>query len=181
MQNNVIDSSFYNIPRFRKSDCHILFRGIAANCQACGNPAHAVHLPRSKPVRLLCENCCPCATAKSESQTIERKTDMASTDVPVKPPMLQMQISRWRKFDQGTRRGFFSVTLSSGMILNNLVLCQKEDSRWINFPSRPYKIDNETRYEDHIEFTSKETANRFRDQVLAALDAYFKTLPEGKG
>jgi DNA-binding cell septation regulator SpoVG len=83
-----------------------------------------------------------------------------------------IRISNWKAFSQNTLRGFFSVTLPSGLIIHNCSLHEKNDSRWIGLPAQSYrKKDGSVGYVRLIEFTSSELADNFRRQVLDALTA----------
>ena len=100
---------------------------------------------------------------------------------PVTPPLAgasrparEIEIRNWRPLVKDTLRGFFTAVLPSGMILHDLILREKNDARWINFPSRAFQgADGVQRYRDQIEFTDRQTADNFRDLVLAALDRHF--------
>ena len=93
---------------------------------------------------------------------------------PAAPAVREIQISNWRPRTKNTLRGFFSVTLPSGMILHDLMLCEKGDSRWINLPTREYKdTQGQRSFANIIEFADEELYNRFRNAVMAALDRYF--------
>jgi DNA-binding cell septation regulator SpoVG len=81
------------------------------------------------------------------------------------------EISDWKAFTKNTLRGFFTVTMSSGMILHNCSLHVKNSSRWIGMPSQKYTAKSgESSYKPIVEFSSHGAADRFRDAVLQALD-----------
>jgi hypothetical protein len=51
------------------------------------------------------------------------------------------------------------------------MLHEKNDSRWISFPAREWKdAEGNKQYARFIEFSSRKASDRFRDQVLQALD-----------
>jgi hypothetical protein len=53
------------------------------------------------------------------------------------------------------------------------MLHAKGEARWIGFPAREWTdASGVKQYAKLIEFTDRETANRFRDVMLAALDAH---------
>jgi hypothetical protein len=53
------------------------------------------------------------------------------------------------------------------------MLQERNEARWIAFPAREYKDDRgERQFARFVEFTSRDASDRFRDQVLAALDKY---------
>ena len=91
----------------------------------------------------------------------------------------EIEISNWKSYTNKTLRGFFTVILPSGMVLNDLQLHESTKGRWINLPCREYKNPNRqpdqaaTQYLPYIEFVDDETAWRFRDNVLDALDRFF--------
>lgn len=86
-----------------------------------------------------------------------------------------IEISDWKPLTKNTLRGFFTATLPSGMILHNLMLHEKDGSRWIGFPAREW-TDNagQKKYARFVEFTGRDIADRFRDAALAAIDAHLE-------
>jgi len=88
-------------------------------------------------------------------------------------------ISDWKPFSKNTLKGFFSVTLPSGLVLHGVMLHEKSETRWISFPAREY-LDQagETQYARIVEFVDRGTANKFRDLVLEALDELIKASHE---
>jgi DNA-binding cell septation regulator SpoVG len=96
------------------------------------------------------------------------------TSIP-QPQARLPRIFAWKAYDKNTLRGFFSVELPSGMIINHVMLHQAGEARWVALPSREWVDTNgDKQYAPLIEFHSREAQNRFRDSVLAALDAYFR-------
>jgi hypothetical protein len=82
-------------------------------------------------------------------------------------------IADWNPRSKNTLKGFFSATLPSGMVLHNLMLHQKGESRWIGLPAREWSNEQGAKqYAKLIEFRDRETADLFRDKVLAALDKH---------
>jgi hypothetical protein len=85
-----------------------------------------------------------------------------------------IKITNWKAFEKKTLRGFFTMTLPSGLRINDAMLHEKGDSRWISFPAREYTDSKgERQFSNIIEFVDRTTADRFRDHVLAALDRHF--------
>jgi DNA-binding cell septation regulator SpoVG len=83
-----------------------------------------------------------------------------------------MKISDWKAFEKNTLRGFFTVTLDSGLVIHKCSLHEKNGSRWVGLPAEKYKKqDGTTAYSVLIEFRSREVSDRFRKQVLLALEA----------
>lgn len=86
----------------------------------------------------------------------------------------EIEITNWKAHRMKTLQGFFSVTLPSGMTIHNLSLHEKDADRWINPPTRSFEgSDGQTHYTDIIEFTPV-AKQRFKTEVLAALDRYFE-------
>lgn len=85
----------------------------------------------------------------------------------------EIEITEWKPREKNTLRGFFSMTLPSGMIIHDCMLHQLNTKRWVGLPSREYTAEGETKYARLIEFTDREIADKFRDLTLAALDRYF--------
>ena len=89
----------------------------------------------------------------------------------------EITIRDWKPHSKNTLRGFFSAALPSGMVLHALMLHEKGDARWIGFPAREWTNDQGIKqFARIIEFTNRNTANRFRDAVLAALDKHLEQL-----
>ena len=87
------------------------------------------------------------------------------------PSRRDVQISEWRTLRKNTLRGFFTITLPSGMVVHGCMLHTKDDGeRWIGFPRREYELQGERKFAPIITFIDRETEHRFRDAVLAALD-----------
>ena len=85
----------------------------------------------------------------------------------------EIVISEWRAHSKNTLRGFFTATLPSGMVLHNLMLHEKGDSRWIGFPAREWTDQQgQKQFARFIEFASRAAADRFRELVLDALDRH---------
>lgn len=85
----------------------------------------------------------------------------------------KIQIDGWKSHEKNTLKGFFSATLPSGLVFHDLMLHEKNGSRWISFPAREWTDQNGTKqYVRFIEFRDRETGNRFRDEMLAALDEH---------
>jgi hypothetical protein len=87
-------------------------------------------------------------------------------------------ITAWKPHVQNTLRGFLSVNLPSGMTIHNLTVHAKGEARWVGLPAREWTNGQGVKqYSRLIEFADRQTANKFRDQVLAALDTYLETQP----
>ena len=78
-----------------------------------------------------------------------------------------LTISNWRPSTGSSVRGYFTVTLASGLVIHSCCLLEKDERRWIGFPF--YRLDGE--YKSFIKFTSRSVADKFRRQVIDALKA----------
>jgi hypothetical protein len=90
-----------------------------------------------------------------------------------------MRASGSRPHESGTLRGFFNLTLPSGIVLNGSTLFEKGDSRWIGFPGAPqieagrHRIDPATgkpAWTPVMEIPDRDTRDRFTALALAAVD-----------
>jgi hypothetical protein len=85
-----------------------------------------------------------------------------------------MKIKSFRSYEKGMLQGFFEVELPSGMCVRDLTLHNKDGSRWVGYPSKPYQDDEgNTKYQNQIYFPDKAVHHQFQERVLSALDAYF--------
>ena len=80
------------------------------------------------------------------------------------------QVTNWRALSKGALRGFFTVTLPSGLVIHQCCLFEKDGRRWVGMPSQKFvKSDGVTTYTPLVEFTDREAADDFRDRALEAL------------
>jgi DNA-binding cell septation regulator SpoVG len=173
-----------------KKPC-VVVRNTACSCRSCGKLADPVHVILGGDLTfLLCHHCCPCST-------IPERKELTMAQQPVQPPIRtapkpaaapaatatksrQFSITKWKPEIKNTKRGYFSVTLPSGIIINDVSLHEKDDRRWVNMPSKLSKTDAE-RYFLTVEFSNREIQNDFQEHVLEALDRHFTELNEQKG
>ena len=99
--------------------------------------------------------------------------------------MATIEIINFRSYEKNTLRGFLEIALPSGMCIRDLTVHEKDGSRWIAYPSKPYQDkDGNTKYMNQVYFPDKTVHSNFQKQVLGALDRYQAkgTSPEtGKG
>ena len=81
---------------------------------------------------------------------------------------LQFVASDWRARSQNSLRGFFTLTLPSGLILKECSLHEKEGARWVGMPARQYEKDGAKAWAKIIDFASKAAAQEFQQLALAA-------------
>jgi len=91
-----------------------------------------------------------------------------------------MKILEFKRISgRGSLLGFARVELASGMIISDVTIMAGEHGPWASPPSKPMinreglmKDQNgKLRYQQIIEFTSKQIRNKFSDAVIAALRA----------
>lgn len=56
--------------------------------------------------------------------------------------------------------------------IHKIVVFQKGSNRWISLPREKYESNGETKYTDLLEFTDNGARQRFRDQIMFAIDDY---------
>ena len=87
------------------------------------------------------------------------------------PP--EIIVSEWKPHPKNTLLGFLSLRLASGLIIRNVCLHQKNDSRWVSMPARPYKReDGIDGWQPLIEFADADTRSRFQAAALSAIEKY---------
>jgi DNA-binding cell septation regulator SpoVG len=90
--------------------------------------------------------------------------------------MHNMTATEWRECIKNTLRGFFTLTLPSGIVIHGCQLHEKNARRWIGLPARPYtKDDGTTAYARIIEFISADLHQKFQAAALGAVDALLET------
>jgi hypothetical protein len=60
-------------------------------------------------------------------------------------------------------------------IIRECMYFNKGGNRWVGYPSRTYKIDEETKYFSYIFFDDPEKNKIFQMQLLSAIDSYLET------
>lgn len=87
----------------------------------------------------------------------------------------EFAISEWKAYTKNTLRGFFTLTMPSGMILHGCSLHEKGDSRWVGMPTEKFaKQDGTTGYKQLIEFASREARDDFNAAVIRAIDQFLR-------
>jgi hypothetical protein len=82
-------------------------------------------------------------------------------------------IADWKPHEKNTLKGFFTASLPSGLVFHDLMLHERNGARWIAFPAREWKdAEGNRQFARFVEFSSRKAGERFRDQVLAALDKH---------
>ena len=85
---------------------------------------------------------------------------------------LQVKVVSFKAHVKNTLRGFCDLALPTvGLKINGATLHEKNGSRWITMPARPFEKDGATVWAPIVEFDSKEARLAFQTAVLEAIDA----------
>lgn len=67
------------------------------------------------------------------------------------------------------------------MTLHEVKIFQKGSNRWLGMPAREYTSDlGEKKYTDLVTFDNEGVKNRFRSQIMGAVDKYLESNPDLK-
>ena len=79
-------------------------------------------------------------------------------------------ISDWKPLNNGSLRGFFTLTLPSGIVIHNCHLIRVGERRWVGLPSRRFlTADQKIHYEPIIEFKTRKAWRNFEEVALQAV------------
>jgi DNA-binding cell septation regulator SpoVG len=82
-------------------------------------------------------------------------------------------VSNWKPLQKGGLRGFLTLTLPSGLILNNCQLLETKGQRWIGLPSQRFQLkDGSIGYVPIVEFTTKRARKQLQSEALHAVELY---------
>lgn len=87
---------------------------------------------------------------------------------------MAVEIVSWKKYSKNTLRGFLTIRLTNvGLEIRDMTLHQKNNSRWMSLPAKPYKKEDGTQAWNHIvKFYDEARGKQFQKAVLEALDNY---------
>jgi len=81
--------------------------------------------------------------------------------------------SNWKPLEKNSLRGFLTLTLSSGLILNNCQLLETGADRWIGLPSQRFKLrDGSMAYVPIVEFATRDARHQFQTEALRAAERH---------
>ena len=85
---------------------------------------------------------------------------------------MEVEATGFKPFRKNTLRGFVDLALPAvGLVLLGCTLHEKNGSRWIGLPARPYQNDqNQICWAQIIDHTSKEARQAFQRAALAAVE-----------
>ncbi|MGI9073938.1 MAG: hypothetical protein ACR2JB_22075 [Bryobacteraceae bacterium] len=79
--------------------------------------------------------------------------------------------SEWKPLEKNTLRGFFKISMPSGLVIKDCMLHESNGSRWISLPGKSYsKPDGSKDFVNIIDFASKTARNKFQTAALTAVD-----------
>ncbi len=82
-----------------------------------------------------------------------------------------LRITNYRAHEKNTLRGFFDITLDTGMTIRGLTYHEKGPRRWIGLPAKSFTNDEGAiSWSPIVGFEDKREAFEFSDAVVAALD-----------
>jgi hypothetical protein len=80
---------------------------------------------------------------------------------------MTIAVTNVRKLSKGSLRGFFDVTLPSGLKLNGCQLFSKDGKTLVGLPSREYiKADGTRAYNPVVEIPDRAARDKFNEAVL---------------
>jgi hypothetical protein len=90
-------------------------------------------------------------------------------------PAPAIHVGNWRPCGKGTLVAFFDIYLPSGLILRHAMYHEQGSARWIQCASREWLDPRGVRqFAPLIEFATRDCSERFKTQVLSAVDAYLE-------
>ena len=84
-----------------------------------------------------------------------------------------IEIHNFKQYEKNTLKGFFDVKLTNiGLEIRGCCLHEKDGSRWVQLPSKPYEKDDGTKgYTYILDFYEKDKRTLFQKDVLKQLTA----------
>jgi|AntAceMinimDraft_16_1070373.scaffolds.fasta_scaffold61780_1 hypothetical protein len=84
-----------------------------------------------------------------------------------------IKIESFKEYKKNTLQGFVTVKLTTiGLEIRDITVHNKNDSRWIGLPAKPYEKDGKTQYSYIVNFYDNNAGDKFQAQVLEGLDEY---------
>src|SRR5438105_15608756 len=90
--------------------------------------------------------------------------------------LVVIEVMSFKQMDKGSLKGFLSLKIPTeydALIIRDVSYFEKEDQKWISFPSKEYmKKDGKKSWIGHLYFESKDYREAFQKDALEALDTY---------
>jgi DNA-binding cell septation regulator SpoVG len=91
----------------------------------------------------------------------------------------RITVSNWKPLDRGSLRGFLTLSLPSGFVINNCQLIDTGHSQWIGMPARCIvAADGSKHYAPTVEYVTKRARRRFEKAALDAVAAFLRARGE---
>ena len=87
---------------------------------------------------------------------------------------MAIEITDFRANEKNTLKGFLTVRLTNvGLEIRDLALHEKNGSRWLQLPAKPYeKPDGSKGWSYIVSFYEKKNYRQFQELALRAFDAF---------
>lgn len=94
-------------------------------------------------------------------------------------PALPISLLGWKTMPRNSLRGFAKVRLGKSLIINDVTVHCSHGRRWATLPSKPLVLSNgevkkeasgKITYVPLLEWTDRESADRFSEAVIAAVE-----------
>ena len=85
----------------------------------------------------------------------------------------------WKPLENGSLRGFLTLTLPSGLVIHNCHLIEVGGRRWVGLPARCFRTaEGKVHYEPIIEFTTRKAHRNFERAALEAVEQFLRARGE---
>ena len=85
----------------------------------------------------------------------------------------QITIESFRTYSKNTLQGFLTLSLPAiGLRIKDVCLHEKNGSKWVSMPARPYDQDGTTKWAQILEYDSKESREAFQRAAIRAVENY---------
>jgi DNA-binding cell septation regulator SpoVG len=88
------------------------------------------------------------------------------------------RVKSWRPYSKNTLRGYLTLKLPSGLVINDISLHEKNGSRWTSMPAKQYELNGEKTWAPLIEFSDRESRESFQQLALEAISEYLSETNE---
>jgi hypothetical protein len=91
----------------------------------------------------------------------------------VAPSALQMRVVSLRPYTKNTLRAFVTLSIPSvGINIFDCCLHERDDSKWISLPARPYGDGSDRKWQPVLEFIGKDEKDAFQRAALMAIETF---------
>lgn len=87
----------------------------------------------------------------------------------------ESSVTNWKAHEKNTLQAFLTLTLPSGMALQNCTFHQKDRARWIGLPARQsLRADGSPAYSPVVESATTHIGRQFQIAALAPVDQFLE-------